>query len=171
MPSGARTPGRTSNWPEDLLGLGATIHQVCTSWLMHRDDRESDDGLRDPASRPPLGRLRKGVPPVVRRLVTELMASDPGRRPSAAAAAEALSPYAVRSLQVPAPTDSQSPTARRVRERIWRQAYELLTDDRLPAEPAASSPRSKMAGSTMSAPKMAPQLPATGTASRAAPSD
>lgn len=127
---------RTTNLPEDLFALGATIHQLCTSWLMHRDD--SADGRSRPVTeRPPLGTLRKGVPVDVRRLVARLMAADPARRPPAAEAAELLRPYAIAPLPVPASIGSQSAVVRSVRARLQRQVRELVMDERMPAQAAA----------------------------------
>lgn len=128
---------RGSNLPEDLFALGATIHQLCTSWLMHRNDTSAGATPQDVTRRPPLGTLRKGVPSEVRGLVSELMATDPDRRPPAAVAAKALRAYAMDTLPVPEQIDDESATVRSVREKLWRQARELVIDNVLPAERAA----------------------------------
>ncbi len=117
-----------SHQREDLYGLGATIHQLLTSWLMHRD--EADPAAQASVEqRPTLGRLRKGVPVDVRDLVAALMDADPTRRPSARAAADRLSRYARGALPVPVPAVRDSAMVRRVREKMWKDVQEMLLDE------------------------------------------
>ncbi|WWW35333.1 protein kinase [Stenotrophomonas rhizophila] len=117
-----------SHQREDLYGLGATIHQLLTSWLMHRD--EADPAAQASVElRPALGRLRKGVPVHVRDLVAALMDADPTRRPSATAAADLLSGYARQVLPVPVPAVRDSAMVRRVREKMWKDVQEMLLDE------------------------------------------
>jgi hypothetical protein len=125
-----------SNLHEDLFALGATIHQLCTSWLMHRDD--TGISASEVTHRPALGTLRRGVPLQVRRLARELMAEDSFQRPSAEHATRVLRPYALDRLPVPDQQATQSQTVLRVRERMWRQARELVFDDGAPMRQAAA---------------------------------
>jgi len=117
-----------SHLREDLYGLGATIHQLLTSWLMHRD--EADPAAQASAEqRPAVGTLRKGVPVPVRQLVAQLMDADPLRRPSAAAAADLLALYGRASLPVPVPATRDSALVRRVRDKMWKDVQEMLLDE------------------------------------------
>ncbi len=118
---------------EDLYGLGATLHQLLSSWLMHRDDVEP--GAQASATqRPPLGRLRKQVPPALRDLVAQLLHTDPLRRPSAQSVVDALAPYARSVLPVPTPAKRDSAVVRRVREKMWQEVQDMLI-----AEPALAA--------------------------------
>lgn len=121
-----------SNIGEDLYALGATIHQLCTSWLMHRDEAAALNGTRKITDRPPLGVLRKGVPEHVRRLCGALLSADPARRPSAAEAVRDLAPYRMDPLPVLAEPGNDSRTVRRVRDKLWADA-ERMVFDRQPA--------------------------------------
>jgi hypothetical protein len=82
-----------TNVPEDLYALGASIYHLLTSFQPEHDDAVLEAGTFHQWRRP-VGVLRRGVPPPVRELVAELLATDPRRRPTATAAAELLERYA-----------------------------------------------------------------------------
>lgn len=125
-----------SHLREDLYGLGATIHQLLTSWLMHRDEAEPGESA-SAQQRPSVGRLRRGVPRAVRELVAALMHADPLQRPTAASAAALLSAYAREVLPVPVPAKRDSALVRRVREKMWNEVQEMLLLDPMQASPPA----------------------------------
>ncbi|WP_193789577.1 class III lanthionine synthetase LanKC N-terminal domain-containing protein [Salipiger sp. CCB-MM3] len=118
-------PVTGSHVPEDLFGLGATIHQLLTSWLMHRDE-PADLTPERVVTRPPVGTLRKGVPLHVRDLVLRLMDADPLKRPEAAEAHAVLSDYERVTLPVPTLPKRESAIVRRVREKLWKEAQDMI---------------------------------------------
>ncbi len=64
---------------QDLYALGVTLHQVFSGQMP------------DPSKRPaPLGRLRRGVPPTVRKVIAALLQSRPQLRPNAHTVFETL---------------------------------------------------------------------------------
>jgi tRNA A-37 threonylcarbamoyl transferase component Bud32 len=75
-----RGPVTGSNLPEDLYGLGATLHHLYTSFLGVK--QESGGGPKAIA-RPPVGDLRKGVHSRTRALIAALLDPDPMARPRA----------------------------------------------------------------------------------------
>ncbi len=124
----AGAPPGTPGPAEDLYSLGATIHQLLTSWLMHTVDSGGEmrhEGL----DRPALGMLRTGVPAPVARLVASLLDPDPDRRPSARAAAEVLEPYRVDVLPDPVVPEEDSPTVARVRRLMLDEVRQMVIDE------------------------------------------
>ncbi|MGB8510757.1 MAG: lipopolysaccharide kinase InaA family protein [Pyrinomonadaceae bacterium] len=73
-----RLPDAVSRVYEDLYALGATIHLLLTGELPR------------PSSPTPLGKLRRGIPSEVCRLIAGLLAVNVGRQPSAQDAADRL---------------------------------------------------------------------------------
>lgn len=64
---------------EDLYALGASLHHIFSG-------RPPDSDRR----LPPIGSLRRGIPPEARMIVSSLTDADPGSRPAAAVVANAL---------------------------------------------------------------------------------
>jgi serine/threonine protein kinase len=76
-----------SNLPEDLYALGATLHQLFTSFVA------SGVGTHDQLKaldRRPVQQMRRGVPVVAGKTIAALLDPDPRSRPTAAEAARAL---------------------------------------------------------------------------------
>lgn len=120
---------RDSNVPEDLFALGATVHQLCTSWLMHRSRGSSQRRPEAATKRSPLGTLRRGVPIEVRRLVTSLMDNEPSKRPSAEQAAMVLDRYRMTDLPVLHESERASRTVQRMRGKLWQEMEEFVLVD------------------------------------------
>jgi len=77
-PESLKHPFGASRVSQDLFALGATLHQLLCGRL---------DGTYPPK---PLDRLRRGVNPRVREIISALLDSDPQSRPDAKSAAQIL---------------------------------------------------------------------------------
>lgn len=77
-PEWLNEPSGISRIAQDLFALGATLHQLLSGRLPDRTEP------------PPIGRLRRHVPLLVRRTISALLGSDPLSRPDAAAVVQVL---------------------------------------------------------------------------------
>jgi serine/threonine protein kinase len=84
--------------PADIWGLGATLHHAISGEFPFARAREaaasSDLRIRCPQLVEEPAPLPKDVPPLLQRLIAEMLARDPGQRPSPSEVADALEPLA-----------------------------------------------------------------------------
>ena len=81
-PEWLEDPTEISRVPQDLFALGAVLHQLFSA---RRPDRTYPV--------PPIGRLRRSVPPLIRETITGLLDSDPKSRPNANFVARTLESF------------------------------------------------------------------------------
>jgi hypothetical protein len=89
LTSGERTPAG------DLYGLGATLYYLLTTRPPHAGSSPLEVMLNLQQAEPvPVESIKPGLPPAVASLVRGLLGRDPAARPSAAAVADTLFPFA-----------------------------------------------------------------------------